>query len=134
MKAKAASSARNVQRQAMSLVVTCRLGLCSHVPPSDPDGTWSHVGVRNVIEQLSSALIDRHIRRGLLNNSGVVSRALDDGGAQERDLAAQYKSQSELVGAKRPRTAAILRRLSENYKTDVSDVDPDAELNELRWN
>lgn len=57
--------------------------------PSDPDGRWPHVAVRDAIEQLRNRLIERHIMLGVLNARGTTSRSIGEGGRQERDLAEQ---------------------------------------------
>jgi len=59
--------------------------------PGDPDGTWPHTAVRNLIERLDNDVIDERIQMGVYNSRGVVRRGLRDGGAQERGLADSYK-------------------------------------------
>lgn len=102
--------------------------------PSDPDGAWPHVAVRNAIEHLNSETIDDHIQNEIYNSRGVVSKGLNDGGIQERGLAEKYKQLSEKVKVKWPRTAALLRSLSESYEHQAKREDVDSDLQDLRWN
>lgn len=102
--------------------------------PGDSDGTWPHTAVRNLIEQLNNEIIDRHIQTGIYNSRGVVSRGLNDGGRQERDLANRYKKMSGAVKIKWPRTAALLRSIAESYEYQAKHEDVDSDLHDLRWN
>jgi hypothetical protein len=101
--------------------------------PADSDGVWPHVAVRNVIELLSNRLIDNHIRIGVLNSRGVVTRAVGEGGQQARNLAARYAAMSDAVKVEWPRTARILRQIARSYEADARHEDVDAELDDLRW-
>jgi hypothetical protein len=101
--------------------------------PSDADGTWPHIAVRNLIERLNNDVIDRHIQNEIHNSRGVVSRGLNDGGRQERELAEKYKKMSDAVKAKWPRTAAMLRSIVESYEYQARSEDIDSDLHDLRW-
>lgn len=101
--------------------------------PNDPDGSWPHVAVRNLIERLNNETIDRHIQNEIYNSRGVVSRGLDDGGKQERELAENYRKMSDTIKVKWPRTAAMLRGIAESYEYQAKREDVDADLHDLRW-
>ncbi len=101
--------------------------------PVDPDGVWPHIAVRNLIERLNNEVIDRHIQNNIYNSRGVVSRSLNDGGKQERELAEKYKKMSDAVKAKWPRTAAMLRGIAESYEYQAKHWDIDSDLDDLRW-
>lgn len=101
--------------------------------PGDNDGIWPHVAVRNLIERLNNELIDRHIQIGIYNSRGVVSRGLNDGGRQERELAEKYKKMNDAVKTKWPRTGAILRSLADSYEREAKREDIDSDLHDLRW-
>lgn len=106
--------------------------LLAHAP-SDPDGTWPHISVRNLIEHLNSEVIDRHIQTGIYNSRGVVSRGLNDGGKQERELVKRYKEMSESVKTKWPRTSAMLRGIADSYEHQARLEDIDSDLHDLLW-
>ncbi len=101
--------------------------------PSDPDGTWPHISVRNLIEGLKNETVDRHIKNEIHNSRGVTSRGLDDGGKQERVLAEKYRKMSDVVKLDWPRTAALLRSIAISYELEASYEDIDSELQELKW-
>ncbi len=101
--------------------------------PGDPDGIWPHIAVRNLIERLNNKMINKHIRIGIYNSRGIVSRGLNDGGQQERKLAERYKKMSDAVKAKWPRTAAMLRSIAESYKHQAKIEDIDSDLHDLLW-
>jgi len=99
--------------------------------PADPDGTWPHTAVRNVIEKLNNETIDRHIQNEIYNSHGVTSRGLNDGGKQERDLAQSYEVMSAKL-KKWPRTAAILNSLASGYVEMAKREDIESDLWDLR--
>jgi hypothetical protein len=101
--------------------------------PSDNDGIWPHVAVRNLIEHLNNEMIDRHIQNEIYNSRGVVSRGPDDGGKRERELADKYEKMSDALKNKWPRTSAILRGIADSYRYQAKREDIETELWDLRW-
>jgi hypothetical protein len=61
------------------------------------------------------------------NNRGGTTRGVYDGGDQERVIAERYERQSGLIRDEWPRTAALLRRLSEGYLREAGRMDEEAE-------
>ncbi len=59
--------------------------------PADADGIWPPKAVRELIETLGSSHLETGINIGRINNRGVTSRGVYDGGGQERDLAIRYR-------------------------------------------
>ena len=116
-------------------VIGCdlQIGFILAHAPADPDGTWPHVAIRNVIEQLNNETIDRHIQNEIYNSRGVVSRGIKDGGSQERTLTEKYKKMSDTVKAKWPRTGAMLRGMAEWYEHEAKGHDVESDLQDLRW-
>jgi hypothetical protein len=109
-----------------------QIGFMLAYAPADPDGSWPHTAVRNLIERLNNDIVDEHIQTGVYNSRGVTWRGLADGGAQERDLAERYKKMSEAVKLKWPRTGALLRSIADSYTRDAERQDIMSELNDLR--
>jgi len=101
--------------------------------PSDPDGVWPHIAVRNLIEKLNSKTIEEHIQIEIYNSRGVTSRGLMDGGKQERDLAQRYKAMSDSVKNKWPRTGVMLKSIAESYENEAKGHDIESDLTDLRW-
>lgn len=121
--------------QAAKRLIGCdlQIGFILAHAPADPDGVWPHIAVRNVLERLNNQTIDDHIKTELYNSRGMVSRDINAGGAQERDLARKYKGMSDALKAKWPRASAILRGMAEWYGHEAQGHDVEADLQELRW-
>ena len=98
--------------------------------PMGVDSAWPHIAVRDIIEEVASAELESGIEIGKYNSRGVVSRQIGEGGVQERQLAERYAGFASAVGDRWPRTAAMLRRMAERYRTDARREDQDAELRE----
>jgi hypothetical protein len=95
--------------------------------PGDEDGVRVPAVVRDLLEKLQSEEIEDGLRIELFNSRGVTSRGAFDGGEQERAHAAGYLEQAERIGARWPRTAALLRELGEGYERDATRLDAEAE-------
>lgn len=95
--------------------------------PSDSDESWPCVPIRDLIEELQNTNIERGFRAQIINNRGVTSRGLYDGGDQERNLATQFRERSVKVADQWPRTAAVLRSIADGYERDARGNDGDSE-------
>ena len=60
---------------------------------------------------------------GVHNARGVVTRSLDEGGAQERELSAKYRSWAERLVFDYPYVASILERIADGYERDAERED-----------
>lgn len=97
-----------------------------HTAP-DPDGTWPGVVVRDLLEELQLEHIETGLYLHIVNSRGITSRGLEDGGDQERKLAANYRAKAEALADSAPRTAALLRRVAASYDSDARRNEADAE-------
>jgi hypothetical protein len=93
----------------------------------DPVGIWPAVPVRDLIEITRSQELERGLFVGIHNRRGVTSRAMNDGGAQERDLAAYYRRCSEETALEWPRTSAVLEQIANSYEAEGTRHDEDTE-------
>lgn len=91
--------------------------------PVDPDGAWPAVAVRDAVEEVKSHDLERGIAIGTYNSRGVVTRPIGGGGAQERGLAERYEGYAVLLADTWPRTAAMLRRMADSYRSDAARED-----------
>ena len=89
--------------------------------------------IRELLEQLHSEDVERGMELALYNARGATWRSLTDGGVQERQLMKQYRSQSQSIQARWPRTAAMLRRLAQSYEEEAQMHDYEAELRQNGW-
>jgi transcriptional regulator with XRE-family HTH domain len=95
--------------------------------PRDPEGVWPAIPVRDLIEITRSQELERGLVIGVHNTRGVTSRAMNDGGAQERDLARYYRRCSEETVLEWPRTSAVLEQIAKSYEEESIRYDEDAE-------
>lgn len=96
--------------------------------PLGSDGAWPAEPVRDAIERIGSPELENGFIIGRLNSRGVTSRGVYDGGQQERDLAARFRTWSVTTSGKWPRTSRILRSISDRYERDARREDLEAEL------
>lgn len=106
-------------------------GLLAHAPSSPKDNVWPHESVRSVIEQLASSEVENGLTLERFNMRGVYSKAIGEGGRQERVLAQQAKEWAESM-PDYPRTAAVLMRISERWLVQARQEDQSAARESLR--
>lgn len=110
-----------------------RIGaLLAHSPSSSKDYAWPHEAVRTVIEQLASEQVERGLAIERFNMRGVYSKAIGEGGRQERDLAKQSQEWAAVM-PNSPRTAAVLMHIAETWLRDAVHADQSAAKEALRW-
>ena len=92
--------------------------------PVGKDGIWPCVPVREVLDNVLNDNIEEGFQIGRRNARGVHARA--EGGAQERELAAQYEKWAKACDYSFPRVAAALRGLAEGYLREARWEDQEA--------
>jgi len=100
--------------------------------PGGPDAGWPHPAIRDLIEEVGIADLERGFEIGLFNRRGVTSRHPTEGGGQERRHAERYEGFAVAINDRWPRTAAILRRIADSYRVMGRREDQEAELREDR--
>jgi hypothetical protein len=123
----ARAAAREVDRLE---VCDIKIGEVFAHSPSDEQGVWPCVPVREIIESRESEEIERGLTIGLYNLRGVVSKGIFEGGRQERELAANYERYAKACETQWPRTAAALRSLAETYLREAEVADAEAQMRE----
>jgi hypothetical protein len=103
----------------------------AHAPFDAGDKGWPDRAIRDVIEESSSTQIENGVATERFNMRGVHSKALYEGGKQERGLAEQYHGWARAAGAW-PRTAAMLERIAQSWEADAQREDTRAEQDRLR--
>jgi len=99
----------------------------------DKNGNWPPEEVCKIIEEIESKGLDKGFRIGIYNKRGIVSKALFEGGEQERRLAEQYRNYADNLANKFPRTSAILKKVAELYENEAKREDKEAEKRNLEW-
>lgn len=113
-----------------------RLALCdsylgevlSHAP-ADEDGCWPCAAVCELMERLSSPELENGMMVGISNQRGVYSKALYEGGDQERALAKSNRAKAERIESKYPRAARVLHLVADSYEREATHEDQ-----RRRWN
>jgi len=104
--------------------------LLAHSNPDVVTATWPPVEVAAVIENLESDDVERGILIERANMRGVFTKLLDEGGAQERTLAAQYREWAKQITY--PRTCQLLETMASQWDEDAIQADISAEQGKLK--
>ena len=103
----------------------------AHAPRSSKDGAWPHEAIRAAIDQLQSDEIERGVTIERHNMRGAYSKAIGEGGVQERALAAESRGWAGTM-PDYPRTAAMLFRIADDWEKQGTAEDLRAEIDRLR--
>jgi hypothetical protein len=93
---------------------------------SGDDGIWPSVSVRQALEEVGTEDIIDGMVIGAINSRGATWRG--EGGNQERELAAKYRSWSKEVVVEFPVTARLLEKIATHYDYDAKWHDTDADV------
>jgi len=100
--------------------------------PTDADGGWPHRAVREIIEKLRSENVEQGIEIERSNMRGVVTKAMYEGGKQERALADQARSWAK-AAEKWPHTYAMLLEIAQSWDAHAEREDQRAKQDEMRY-
>ena len=105
-----------------------QIGKLLSYSPKGKDGLWPHEAVREVLEEFLTESMNIGFQVGKQNQRGVTSRAFDDGGEQEYELAQKYHLSAEKLALLYPRTSKILKDLGDNYHRQAKREDERLEI------
>jgi hypothetical protein len=105
--------------------------ILAYAPSDAEDRAWPSKPIRDLIEELAAEQVEIGIAVCRFNQRGVFTKAVYDGGIQERGLASQYREWAE-VARHWPRTSALLRRIGDDWDAHARLADTQAELDQLR--
>lgn len=94
----------------------------------DSDGTWPPSVIAEVLDDEQHEDIRRGFDTGVFNNRGVTSRTMEEGGAQERALAALFRDRAGAIANRFPRVAEMLNSIAKHYEHDARREDDESEL------
>ena len=84
--------------------------------PVGKDGIWPAECVRQVFETSASEALERHFIIGKHNQRGIHNVT---GGRDEDELANRYAATADKLQLLYPKTAAVIRCLSEDYRAEA---------------
>jgi len=105
--------------------------ILAYAPLDAQDAAWPSKPIRDLIEELAAEQVERGIAVSRFNQRGGFSKALYDGGKQERALASQYRDWAS-IASKWLRTSALLRLIADDWDQQAKRADREAELDQLR--
>ena len=82
----------------------------------DSDGIWPPAAIAEILDDDQHDDLRRGFHTGVINNRGVTSRAIGDGGHQERCLAAQFRERAAAIATRYPVLAGELRSIAQHYE------------------
>jgi hypothetical protein len=105
--------------------------MLAYAPNDTDDGAWPHRAIRDVIEDVGSDDLESGMRSEQMNKRGAHWRGVAEGGAQERDLAAEAERWASVVGPHWSRTQSLLRSISDMWDRWAKREDEEAAKREL---
>ena len=96
--------------------------------PAEKDGVWPHPSICDAMERIASPKIGRGFIIGVRNGRGVTTRAIGEGGAQERELAAKYRRWAEQRAFDYPYVSSILEGIASGYDRHATREDDEAKV------
>jgi hypothetical protein len=103
--------------------------LLAHAPGAGPD-RWPVESIADAIEETASPEIEEGLYVGILNRRGTFTKSHWEGGAQERALAATYRSQAEAAAFRWPRVSKVLKKVAEDYEESAAREDARLDLDD----
>jgi hypothetical protein len=101
--------------------------LLYHLPADKDDGAFPPRALRVLLERWRSDELELGMEIESFNSRGVYSRNIDEGGRQERELAAGWQRDAETVGSSWPRARALCLRIAESWNRHAEAEDLDAQ-------
>ena len=115
----------------LTKVVPIYIGrVIAHAEPVED--VWPPAPVARVIERLKSEEVERSIMIERFNMRGVYTKAMFEGGVQERVLADQNRAWAKAHAAS-PRARAMLMAIASHWDDDARRADTEAEQDRLRF-
>jgi addiction module HigA family antidote len=94
--------------------------------PAGEDGVWPREAVCQAMEEIASPQIAIGFQTGAYNARGVHWRG--EGGEQERELAAKYRSRAERLHFDYPYVGGVLESIAASYEREAGWQDSEAKI------
>lgn len=96
--------------------------------PEDADGLWPCEAVCEAMEGMASARVGEGFRIGVYNSRGVYSKAIGEGGAQERELAGKYRDVADRLRYDYPYVGRVIESIAVSYEHEAGREDSEAKV------
>ena len=96
--------------------------------PAEKDGSWPCLPVCEAIQRIASPEMNQGFLIGTCSSRGVTTRAIGEGGAQERELAAKYRRWAELRRIDYPHVGTVLENIAVHYDRQAAREDDEAKV------
>ncbi|MFA8360386.1 hypothetical protein ACEPT7_21130 [Burkholderia ubonensis] len=103
-----------------------------HTPRDPVSGNWPSTVFARVLEELVSEAVESGLEVEAFNTRGVTTRAMLEGGQQERELAAQWAIRAKAVPAKWTRAKRMCERIAASWEHTAQEMDKRAAQRRLR--
>lgn len=96
--------------------------------PAEEDSTWPCRAVCEALDTVASEDIARGLIIGKRNARGVVTRSVDEGGNQERELAEKYQHWAQVRRVDYPFASRAINNIATSYERDAEHQDTQSKL------
>ena len=100
---------------------------------AEKDGLWPQIAIAEVLERLKSSDVERGLAIERVNMRGVYTKAMYEGGKQERELAQQYRDWAARQPGAHVRTRALLNAIADDWEREAKEADDAAKRDKLRF-
>ena len=87
--------------------------ILAHAPEGE-DGIWPRHPARDILNRPECEQMRTGFQIGTHNKRGVTTRSMDEGGDQERALAASFRRHADALSATHPFLSATLERMAQS--------------------
>lgn len=109
-----------------------RIGyVLAHASQDASEPFWPPSAVCQVIDAVAAEHVERGFAMECFNKRGVYGKGINEGGGQERELAARYKGWAD-AALKYPRTSAMLMAISDDWTRHAEHADVNAEQSKMK--
>jgi hypothetical protein len=105
-----------------------------HLPVDSETASWPCIELSELLESLKDSVIESGILYAQVDSRGGTSKAMLEGGKQERDIAMEWRNKLEVIDKKWIRIRALIQRIAEYWDRDAKREDERAEKDRLRFN
>ena len=105
-----------------------RIGELLERAPVDDDGVWPCRPICEALEWISSKDVGYGFIIGAQNSRGVYWKSVDEGGGQERDLAARYRGWAGKLACEYPYVSGLLESIAKSYDDIAGQEDDRSDL------